>query len=166
VIREAVDGLASEIQSGRADVSVSEDFPPVVAHGVLFGMVLSTLLSNALKFVSKEVRPRIRIGHEPRDGKVRIWIQDNGLGIPAEHRDRIFGVFERLQHSQEIRGNGIGLAIAKAAAERMGGRVGVDSEPRTGSRFWIELSSVPARRENPNTNFVREPDAATGPLQP
>ena len=140
VVRESLEGLALEIASGMAEVSVSEEFPTVFAHRSLFCIALTTILSNALKFVTREVRPRIRIGHEIRDGQVRIWVQDNGLGIDPEHQERIFGVFERLESTPELPGTGIGLAIARAAAERMGGRVGVESEPGIGSRFWLEFS--------------------------
>ncbi|MBW4577111.1 MAG: PAS domain S-box protein [Aphanothece sp. CMT-3BRIN-NPC111] len=70
---------------------------------------------------------------------VRLWIEDNGIGINLEHQDRIFRVFERLHGIETYPGNGIGLAIVRKGIERMGGRVGVHSEVAQGSRFWIEL---------------------------
>jgi signal transduction histidine kinase len=139
VIGETLQALAPDLESGGAEVSVSADFPTVVANRSLLGLALSTILSNALKFVTAEAPPRIRIGHETREGSVRIWVQDNGMGIPPQYHERIFGVFERLKNTQEIPGTGMGLAIAKAAAERMGGQVGVDSQPGQGSRFWIQF---------------------------
>jgi len=143
VIREALAGLVPELDARRAEVSLTGDFPRVIAHRSMLGLALTTLLSNALKFVEAGVRPAIRIGHEARKGRVRIWIEDNGPGIPTEYQERIFGVFERLKSSPEETGTGMGLAIARAAAERMGAMVGVDSEPGRGSRFWIELSGGP-----------------------
>lgn len=68
---------------------------------------------------------------------VRIWIEDNGIGIPPEFHGKIFGIFERLSNQHE--GTGIGLAIVSKAVQRMGGRFGVESESGKGSRFWIEL---------------------------
>ena len=70
----------------------------------------------------------------------RLWFEDNGIGIEPESHDRIFGVFQRLNPHYE--GTGIGLAIVRKAAERMGGRAGVESQAGKGSRFWIELRHV------------------------
>jgi signal transduction histidine kinase len=70
---------------------------------------------------------------------VRLWVEDNGIGIASEHRERIFRVFERLHRAEEYPGTGIGLAIVERAIVRMGGTVGVESEPGQGSRFWVEL---------------------------
>lgn len=143
VIRDSLRILALEIESAGAEISVSDGFPSVVANPSLLSLALTTLLSNALKFVSSEGRPRIRIGHEVEGGRIRIWVQDNGPGIPPQYQERIFGIFERLQNSPDQPGTGIGLAIAKVAAERIGGRVGVDSEPGLGSKFWIEFGGPP-----------------------
>jgi signal transduction histidine kinase len=73
---------------------------------------------------------------------IRLWVQDNGIGIPLEHRGRLFGIFERLHPGAAYPGSGIGLAIVKKAIERMGGRTGVESEPGKGSRFWVELKAA------------------------
>jgi len=70
---------------------------------------------------------------------VRLWVEDNGIGIAPEYHERIFRVFERLHDIEAYPGTGIGLAIVRKGAERMGGRVGVESEVGKGSRFWVEL---------------------------
>lgn len=103
--------------------------------------VVSNLLGNAVKFVPKDRAPSIEIRSERREsGMLRIIVEDNGVGIPREHQERIFQPFERLKTKEP--GTGIGLAIVRKAVERLGGRVGVDSEPGTGSRFWFELPEV------------------------
>lgn len=73
---------------------------------------------------------------------VRLWIQDNGIGIASEYQERIFHVFERLHGVETYPGTGIGLAIVRKGMERMGGQAGVESQPNQGSRFWIELPKV------------------------
>ncbi len=73
---------------------------------------------------------------------VRLWIQDNGIGIPPEAQTRIFELFQRLHGQQKYEGTGLGLAIVKKAAEWMGGRVGVESQPGQGSCFWLELPAA------------------------
>jgi signal transduction histidine kinase len=74
--------------------------------------------------------------------RVRLWIADNGIGIPPEYHASVFQVFERAPTKNNYDGTGIGLAIVGKTAEKMGGRCGVESDGRTGSRFWIELVSV------------------------
>jgi signal transduction histidine kinase len=66
-------------------------------------------------------------------------VEDNGIGIPADAKDRMFLMFQRFHRSTEYEGTGIGLAIVRKAVERMGGKVGVESEPGQGSRFWLLL---------------------------
>jgi signal transduction histidine kinase len=73
---------------------------------------------------------------------VRIWLQDNGIGIAPEHQEIIFGLFERLHNVATYPSTGVGLAIVRKAMERMGGRVGLTSKPGEGSRFWLDLPNT------------------------
>ena len=94
----------------------------------------------AIKFVARGAIPRVRLRAEKREEKVRLWVEDNGIGIAPEYHARIFGVFERLNRMEDYPGTGMGLAIVARAVERMEGLVGVDSETSRGSRFWIDLA--------------------------
>jgi PAS domain S-box-containing protein len=129
---------AAQIEQTQAQVEAMEPLPKVRAHEATLGQCLANLLSNALKFVSPGVQPRIRFWGEAAGPLVRLWVADNGIGIPAEQQERAFRVFERLNGAR-YSGTGVGLSIVRKGAERMGGRVGVESEPGSGSRFWIEL---------------------------
>jgi signal transduction histidine kinase len=71
---------------------------------------------------------------------VRLWFADNGIGIPKDAQERIFKMFQRLDKSYD--GTGVGLTVVRKAVEKMGGRVGLESEPGRGSRFWIELKAA------------------------
>lgn len=139
VLNSVLSQLESEIQSKNAVVHLQGDFPSVRANAQILSQVFFNLLHNAIKFVYPGKQPRITVWAEPRHSKVRIWIQDNGVGIAPEYRERIFRVFERLYPIETFPGTGIGLAIVRKAMERMSGRVGVESEPEKGSRFWVEL---------------------------
>ncbi|MFH1635602.1 MAG: ATP-binding protein, partial [Chloroflexota bacterium] len=104
--------------------------------------VIENLLSNALKFVSTDRTPQVSIRAEEKPGGwVRLWVEDNGIGIAPEHQERIFNVFERLHGVEIYPGSVIGLSIVKKGIERLGGRFGVQSEVDQGSRFWIELKA-------------------------
>ena len=129
---------AAQSEQTDAQIETSEPLPIVRAHEATLGQVLANLLSNALKFVEPEAQPRVRFWAEDRGDCVRLWMADNGIGIPAEQHERVFRVFERLQGSHYA-GTGIGLSIVRKGIERMGGQAGLESEPGQGSRFWIEL---------------------------
>ena len=127
-----------QIEQSNALVETIEPLPPVLAHDPTLGQCLTNLLMNALKFIAPGVRPHVRFRAEDRGDYSRMWVEDNGIGIPAGQHERVFRVFERL-HGSRYAGTGIGLSIVRKGIERMGGRVGVESEPGKGSRFWIEL---------------------------
>jgi signal transduction histidine kinase len=101
--------------------------------------VFLNLIANALKFSRQGVAPRIEIYGEQKGEKIRLWVQDNGIGIEPRHHKRIFGMFERLDVSSANPGTGVGLAIVSKSVERLGGKAGVESELDHGSRFWVEL---------------------------
>ncbi|HEX7862327.1 MAG TPA: HAMP domain-containing sensor histidine kinase [Verrucomicrobiae bacterium] len=126
------------IQDTGGKVVIEEPLPTVLAEEPILTQVCSNLLSNALKFVKEGEVPHIRVRSEIENGSARIWVEDNGIGIPPQYKERIFRVFERLDGAR-YHGTGIGLSIVRKGVERMGGRVGVESEPGKGSRFWIDL---------------------------
>ena len=133
-----------EMLPPRAEVAVMGPMPRVLAHEPSLTQVVSNLLSNAVKFVAPGTTPRVRVSAESQAGRVRLWFEDNGIGIDPEHQSRLFGMFERVHPDRHYEGTGIGLAIVRKAVERMNGRAGVESDGRSGSRFWIELPSAPA----------------------
>jgi len=139
---EALKQCEPQAREKEAEIRVETPLPDVWAHKGVLVQMLVHLLSNGLKFVATGVKPCLRIWTEAGDAWVRLSIQDNGIGIASEHHQRIFRVFERLHSTEQYPGTGIGLANVSKAAERMGGRVGVESQPQRGSRFWVELPRV------------------------
>ncbi len=132
------------LDAGRADIQIEGALPLVRANEAALTQVISNLLGNAVKFVAPDVRPRVRIYAEgmsvPGEADmVAVCFEDNGIGMPRESQKRLFNIFTRLNRPGLYEGSGIGLAIVKKAVERMGGRVGVESEPGKGSRFRVEL---------------------------
>lgn len=130
------------LQEPRATVEIQKPLLPVLGHEAYLTQVLSNLLYNAVKFMPPGRHPQVRVWTEPKNGHVRLAVQDNGIGIEPEAQSRIFGMFQRLHTDKEYEGTGIGLAIVRKAVERMGGRLGVDSDPGHGSTFWVELGGA------------------------
>jgi signal transduction histidine kinase len=126
------------IEETKAHIKTIPPLPAIRAHESTLGQILANLLSNALKFVDVGTAPSVVFRAEEKPGWVRLWIEDNGIGIAPDHWERIFRVFERL-HGTAYAGTGIGLSIVRKGVERMGGRLGLESAPGRGSKFWIEL---------------------------
>lgn len=132
-----------ELSESKADVTIEGRLLPMSGHEALLSQCLTNLLSNAVKFTRPGEKPVVRVWSEERmtemQPMVRLWVADRGIGIGPEAHAVIFEIFQRLHGSTQYEGSGIGLAIVRKAVERMGGRVGVESTPGEGSRFWLEL---------------------------
>ncbi len=135
----AVFQCTDQIGRSGAEIKVSGQLPAVLAHDATLTQCLANLLSNATKFTRPGVKPRIYFWAERRGDRVRLWVEDNGIGIPEDQHERIFRVFERL-HGSRYPGTGIGLSIVRKGIERMGGSVGLKSTMERGSSFWLDLS--------------------------
>jgi len=141
IVREACRQLHAVIEESRANVDVAP-LPKVFGHRAILLQMFANLLSNGLKFVPPGARPSIRVSAERRGPLVRVCVADKGIGIEPEHQERIFEVFHRLHGLEKYPGTGIGLAIVRRGAERLGGAAGVESEPGGGSRFWVDLKAA------------------------
>jgi signal transduction histidine kinase len=155
--------LEAELQEKQAQVKVETPLPKVMGHRATLVQVVTNLVMNAIKFMPPDVQPQVQVWAQEVENSVsrvaegevftdisqdnsassrkwiRLWVEDNGIGINLENQERIFQVFERLHGAETYPGTGIGLAIARKGVERMEGRVGVESQLGQGSRFWIEL---------------------------
>lgn len=138
VVREVIQQYPS-LQPNRAEIRIQESLGVVLGHEALVVQIVSNLLINGAKFVAPGVFPKLRISSEVRGEWLRLWFEDNGIGIAPHNLSRVFGIFQRLNADSEYEGTGIGLSIVRKAVERLGGHVGVESKEGQGSRFWIEL---------------------------
>jgi signal transduction histidine kinase len=148
MLRAALDDSLTQLDSAigekhaQLDIKVDKNLA-VLGHYPTLVQVLTNLVSNGLKFVELGVQPALRIRAEPRgSARLRLWVEDNGIGIDPTQHQRIFEVFQRLHGEEKYPGTGIGLALVRKGVERMGGDIGVESKPGQGSRFWIELKTA------------------------
>lgn len=143
IVRETLSLLETDILARHAEIAVADPLPVVQGHPATLVMLLTNLVSNALKFVAPGVPPQVRIWAQTEGPKARLWVKDNGIGIARRDLGKLFGAFQRLHGKGTYPGTGLGLALVLKGAERLGGRVGVDSDSGQGSSFWIELTRVP-----------------------
>jgi light-regulated signal transduction histidine kinase (bacteriophytochrome) len=134
---EAIHNLSSALAESGALVT-NGDLPIVAADRSQLVQLFQNLLGNAVKFHGPD-SPRIYVSAEPRGDEWVFCVRDNGIGIEAQHFDRIFVIFQRLHTREEFPGTGIGLALCKRVVERHGGRIWVESEPGVGSSFYFSL---------------------------
>lgn len=134
----------AHLQPPFAEIEIASPLLNVLGHETTLGQCVANLLSNAVKFIAPGVKPHIKIWTEREEKNVRAWFDDNGIGIKPEYQGRIFQMFERIHPEGKYEGTGIGLTIVRKAVEKMGGSVGVESDGRHGSRFWIKLRSADA----------------------
>jgi PAS domain S-box-containing protein len=126
-----------------AHIEVVGVLPKVWGREASLTQVISNLLGNAAKFVLEGTVPQIKIWSEDLDPRVRLWIQDNGIGIAPRDFERIFQMFVQINEATIYGGTGVGLAIVHKAMQTMHGSVGVESEEGKGSKFWVELAKAP-----------------------
>ena len=131
-----------DFHGDKADIAIHGPLPAVLGHESALTQVVANLISNAVKFVPKDRKPTIQVRVEPGEHTIKLWIEDNGIGIAKENQARIFKIFEQLNNPGTYSGTGIGLALVKKSVEKMQGSVGVESEEGKGSRFWVELLRV------------------------
>ena len=117
--------------------------PDVWCEVASLEVVLQNLISNALKFRRPGLDPRVQVTGRTEAGQTVICVDDNGIGIEAAYREKVFGMFTRLHVREAYSGTGIGLAIVRQVAERAGGRCWAESSALGGARFCVSLPAAP-----------------------
>ncbi len=142
MISEVLELLHGRIYGGNIRVSVEENLSPVFGDRARLLEVLQNLIDNAAKFMGDQSNPHIEIGQEgsTENGLLIIFISDNGIGIDQKFKDRIFGLFDKLDPRTD--GTGIGLALVKRIVEFHGGRIWLESELGKGATFYFTVPQV------------------------
>ncbi|MCU0494670.1 MAG: ATP-binding protein [Chloroflexaceae bacterium] len=146
--QEVAHGFAAQTDAQFAfELRFPDDFPPVHADYERIRMVLTNLVSNAVKYSPDG--GTIRIGGWAEDGRAIIHVADQGIGIPPEEQQRIFERFYRVDNRlrRETQGSGLGLFLTRSIIEAHGGRIWVESQVGRGSRFIFTLPLAPRRLE-------------------
>jgi len=137
VLQVTLSGLTEAIRESNATVTY-DSLPKVFFGEAHLQQVLQNLISNALKYRGQET-PRIHISATDVGGGWRFSVQDNGIGIDPQYKEKIFGVFKRLHRDEKYGGTGVGLAICQRVVERYGGRIWVESTVGNGATFHFTV---------------------------
>lgn len=143
ICRSVINDLEISIEQKKANI-ILENLPVIEAIPSQMRQLFQNLISNAIKFSSKDRDPEIIIRGETfadEHGKQmsRVQVKDNGIGFDEKYADRIFNIFQRLHGRNEYAGTGIGLAVCKKITENHGGGIRAEGNPGEGSAFIIEL---------------------------
>jgi PAS domain S-box-containing protein len=139
VVGKAIQSLQVQIEEQSAQVVVGV-LPPVQGDAVQLIQLLQNLISNALKYHRVNEPPQISIAGHREKSQTVFSVTDNGQGIAPEYQTQIFEPLKRL-HGEEVPGTGLGLAVCYRIVQRHGGRIWVESQPKTGSTFFFTLPS-------------------------
>jgi PAS domain S-box-containing protein len=137
ILQTALENLQVAVQERGATVT-SADLPELNVDPGQLVQLLQNLIGNGIKFHGTEA-PRVHVSAERGDSAWTITVEDNGIGVPPEHADRVFQIFQRLHSRSEYEGTGIGLAVCRRIVERHGGRIWVEPAELHGSRFRFTI---------------------------
>jgi signal transduction histidine kinase len=149
LVNEVTAVLKPKIADNNTKITIMDDLPTVKGDFARLFEVLLNLLENAIKYTAGQPQPEIYIGCRSTDTEYILSIKDNGVGIPQQYLSKIFGLFERLDVSQE--GTGIGLALVKRIVEFHGGQVWAESDGLgTGACFYVALPKMESNDDSGN----------------
>jgi len=140
-LRDVLGTLEFSLKEKGVDLR-AQHLPKLRCDRVRVTELFRNLITNAIKYNDKP-RPEIEIGCDTTGATPAFYVRDNGIGIDAKYRERVFGLFQRLHDRDEFGGGtGVGLTIVKKIVEMHGGRIWIDSAPGEGSTFHFTLESA------------------------
>lgn len=143
IVAEVLDHLHLFVEEYDGKIVVSEEWPDAIGYGPWIEQVWINYISNALKHSGSS--PQVELGADVRDAEARFWVRDDGPGLSADEIEQLFVPYQRLG-AVRTQGQGLGLSIVRHIIERLGGRVGVESEGKNqGSTFYFTLPLAPRR---------------------
>ena len=139
VAKQSINVLQKLVKENNAKVLLPEKNIEFNSNPTLLRQILINLVQNGISYHRKGVTPEVKIEIESEENILVIKVIDNGLGIDKKYHEIIFNVFQRLENSKNLPGNGIGLAIVKKAVVKLGGKISLTSEMNKGTTFIIKI---------------------------
>jgi PAS domain S-box-containing protein len=148
VIRDIFTDFKQKIGEIGASFTVDKALPVILGDESLLRQIFTNLIENAINYRRTDVQLEIRVESEPVDEGYILKISDNGIGIPKEHWEKIFNIFQRLHSEDKYPGTGIGLATVKKAVSILGGKIWLESVIGSGSTFIINFPEFNKQMQN------------------
>jgi light-regulated signal transduction histidine kinase (bacteriophytochrome) len=140
VLDAVIEDMKTQNEKGKVEIRRCGRLPVVNCDPSRIGEVFQNLIDNAIKYNDKPEK-WVEIGEDESEPQPVFYVRDNGIGIPPQHREKIFLIFKRLHHQNKFGGGtGAGLTIAKKIVERHGGRIWLESAPGEGTTFYFTLT--------------------------
>ncbi|MFY0533813.1 sensor histidine kinase [Nannocystis pusilla] len=139
ILRQVEQRMDYMLREYGGEIAGPEAWPAALGYAPWIEEAWTNYISNGLKYGGSP--PRLQLGADLQDGKIRFWVRDNGPGIDEEAQAKLFAEFSRLD-TVRAEGHGLGLSIVRRIIERLGGSVGVESELGSGSLFFFTLPAA------------------------
>jgi len=146
LVEDVLFELQPEMQVREIEWRIGE-LPLVDCDPTLTRQVFVNLLANALKFTRTRKLAVIEVGQTSWEGRMAVFVRDNGVGFSMKYADKLFGVFQRFHRREDFEGTGVGLATVHRIIHKHGGRIWTQAEPDKGATFYFTLG--PAEDQRP-----------------
>jgi len=142
LVQDTIQAMALDVQQ-RKIVWTVPSLPVVRGDPALLKQVFANLLGNAVKYTGPRETALIEIGClGEEDGRLILFVRDNGVGFEMKYADKLFGVFQRMHRADQFEGTGIGLANVRRIIARHGGRVWAEAVLDRGAAFYFTLRAA------------------------
>lgn len=144
LVSSVISRIEFDIKQYKIELKVADNMPVLRCDRIKMQEVFFNLISNAVKFSSKNkvTAPKVEVGYNDKNEAYEFYVKDNGIGIDKKYHNEIFGIFKRLHSQEEYEGTGAGLSIVKRIIDDHKGEIRLDSEPGKGATFYFTIPKV------------------------
>ena len=150
LISSVISRIEFDVKQYKVELKVAANIPIVRCDRIKMQEVFFNLISNAIKFSSKNksAAPKVEVGYSDKNDAYEFYVKDNGIGIDKKYHHEIFGIFKRLHTQEEYEGTGAGLSIVKRIIDDHKGEIRLDSEPGKGTTFYFTIpKKIPEQKK-------------------
>jgi signal transduction histidine kinase len=137
---------------------IASNLPTICASSTEMMQLFQNMIANAIKFRRADVAPEIMILHSENEKEHTITLQDNGIGIKEEYKEKVFNIFTKLHSTSQYEGSGIGLATCKKIVEEMGGRMWLTSTEGVGTTFYFTFPKNNVKKKTAQVETIEQED--------
>jgi len=158
LISSVAERLKFDIKENKVDLKIQKNMPIIHCDRIKISEVFLNLINNAIKFSSKNNKetPRVEMGYRDKDKFHEFFIRDNGIGIDPRYHKDVFGIFKRIQTSDQFEGTGAGLTIVKRVINDHDGKIWIESELGKGATFYFTIPKALVKKKKLGEILIEE----------